>query len=53
MRHAGKTFRSGSGDVVALDDFSLVLDEVPPRVVALAGESGSGKSTAPTSCSGS
>ena len=47
MRHAGKTFRSGSGpDVVALDDFSLVLDESPPRVVALAGESGSGKSTA-------
>ena len=46
MRHAGKAFRSRSGDVVALDDFSLVLDETPPRVVALAGESGSGKSTA-------
>jgi peptide/nickel transport system ATP-binding protein len=46
IRHAGKTFGSRSGDVVALDDFSLVLEQTPPRVVALAGESGSGKTTA-------
>jgi peptide/nickel transport system ATP-binding protein len=46
MVHAGKAFRSRGADVVALDDFSLVLEETPPRVVALAGESGSGKSTA-------
>ena len=47
MRHAGKSFGGGRGaQVVALDDFSLTLDESPPRVVALAGESGSGKSTA-------
>ena len=47
MRHTGKSFGGGRGPhVVALDDFSLTLDESPPRVVALAGESGSGKSTA-------
>jgi peptide/nickel transport system ATP-binding protein len=48
MRHVGKSFRGGRGRgaiVVALDDFSLALDESLPRVVALAGESGSGKTT--------
>ena len=49
LRHVGKAFRSGRGrkatSLVALEDFSLTLDGSPPRIVALAGESGSGKTT--------
>lgn len=36
----------GGQAVTALHDFSLSLAEDPPRIVALAGESGSGKTTA-------
>jgi peptide/nickel transport system ATP-binding protein len=50
LRHVGKSFRAGRGrgatSVVALEDFSLTLEGSPPRIVALAGESGSGKTTA-------
>ena len=49
LRDASKVFgggRLGAGGVTALRAFSLVLPDTPPRVVALAGESGSGKTTA-------
>jgi len=50
LRHVEKVFVSGRSRnahrTVALEDFSLALAESPPRIVALAGESGSGKTTA-------
>jgi ABC-type oligopeptide transport system ATPase subunit len=49
VRGVTKTFRTGplgGGSVPALRDLSLTLDEAPPRIVAIAGESGSGKTTA-------
>jgi peptide/nickel transport system ATP-binding protein len=47
IRHATKEFPGSRGGptVVAVRDFDLVLDETPARIVALAGESGSGKTT--------
>lgn len=44
----GKAFGGGRNKpaaVVAVDDFSLVISDSPARITALAGESGSGKST--------
>jgi peptide/nickel transport system ATP-binding protein len=51
LRAAGKTFgsgplRGGAASVPALRGFSITMDEQPPRIIALAGESGSGKTTA-------
>ena len=49
LRGVTKTFRSGplgGESVPALRDLSLTLDEAPPRIIAIAGESGSGKTTA-------
>jgi ABC-type oligopeptide transport system ATPase subunit len=49
MRHVRKVFGGGglrrSSGTVALEDFSLTLSAAAPRIVALAGESGSGKTT--------
>jgi peptide/nickel transport system ATP-binding protein len=49
VRHATKVFGSGllrkKTGTVALDDFSLRLDEEPPTITAVVGESGSGKTT--------
>jgi ABC-type oligopeptide transport system ATPase subunit len=49
IRGAGKVFGRGplgtGGSVMAVSDFSLTIDEAPARIVALAGESGSGKTT--------
>lgn len=50
IRAASKSFGRGplgaAGRVVALREFSLAFADQPPRIVALAGESGSGKTTA-------
>jgi peptide/nickel transport system ATP-binding protein len=48
IRNASKTFPAGTlgaPPVVAVRDFTLTIDESPARIVALAGESGSGKTT--------
>jgi peptide/nickel transport system ATP-binding protein len=49
IRHAAKTFGGGplgaAGSVPAVADFSLTIHDDPARIVALAGESGSGKTT--------
>lgn len=49
IRNAGKVFGRGAlgtgGSVRAVADFSLTILEEPARIVALAGESGSGKTT--------
>lgn len=48
IRGASKAFGAGplgGPSVVALRHFSLTIDEAPARIVALAGESGSGKTT--------
>lgn len=46
----GKSYGGGllrrGGSIPALDDFSLEFDAEQPRIVALAGQSGSGKTTA-------
>lgn len=47
-RHVTKTFSGGMFDrshTVAVDDFSLVLQDSPPSITAIVGESGSGKTT--------
>ena len=50
LRATGKTFGTGplraGAAVPALREFSLAMADRPPRIVALAGESGSGKTTA-------
>lgn len=48
LRHVTKIYSRGafgSGETVALEDISLSLNDQPPSIVALAGESGSGKTT--------
>lgn len=48
IQHVNKTFGGGlfqPPPVVAVKDFSLTLPAAPPRMVAIAGESGSGKTT--------
>lgn len=47
-RHVTKTFGGGLFDrtkTVALDDFSLTIDDKRPTITAVVGESGSGKTT--------
>jgi ABC-type oligopeptide transport system ATPase subunit len=47
-RRVSKVFGGGLFDkrvTVALDDFSFLVQSVPPRVTAIVGESGSGKTT--------
>ncbi|HZQ07506.1 MAG TPA: ABC transporter ATP-binding protein [Anaerolineae bacterium] len=49
MRNVSKTYSAGllnKSTVYALRDFSLTLPSATPKIVALAGESGSGKTTA-------
>src|SRR5690554_2086857 len=48
VRNVSKIFGGGlldRGRLVALDQFSLVLDGQQPRITTIAGESGSGKTT--------
>lgn len=45
MHGAAKVYRSGKRTVVALQDFDLLIEERPAKIVTIAGESGSGKST--------
>lgn len=45
MRNVTKTFGTGPGATRAVADFSYVVDEDKPSITAIAGESGSGKST--------
>jgi len=49
VRHATKVFGGGflhkKQGMVALDDFSLAIEEEPPAITAVVGESGSGKTT--------
>ncbi len=45
MRSVTKTFGSGPGATRAVSDFSYSVDEQNPSITAIAGESGSGKST--------
>lgn len=45
MRSVTKTFGSGPGATRAVSDFSYAVDESTPTITAVAGESGSGKST--------
>ena len=45
-RHVTKVFGHGAASTVALEDFSFRVDEAAPSITAIAGESGSGKSTA-------
>jgi len=46
MRSVSKIFGSGETATHALTDFSHIVDEDKPSITAIAGESGSGKSTA-------
>ena len=46
--HVSKVFSSGliqKGITLALDDFSIQIDNDPPVITAVVGESGSGKTT--------
>lgn len=51
IRNATKVFSSGGGlfgsksEVVALQDFNLIIEETPATLITIAGESGSGKTT--------
>ncbi|MFN8224998.1 MAG: ABC transporter ATP-binding protein [Gaiellales bacterium] len=45
LRSVSKVYGGGASTVVALQDFELIMPEAPARVVTIAGESGSGKST--------
>lgn len=48
LRNCSKVYKSGFFSpkvTVALDDFSLTIDEANPTITAVVGESGSGKST--------
>jgi peptide/nickel transport system ATP-binding protein len=45
MRSVTKTFGTGPGATRAVADFSYAVDENKPSITAIAGESGSGKST--------
>ena len=45
IREAGKIFRSGGREVVAVKSMSLAFPAEKPRLITLAGESGCGKST--------
>jgi peptide/nickel transport system ATP-binding protein len=44
-RHVTKVFGHGAGATVAISDFSYRIDDDVPSITAIAGESGSGKST--------
>jgi putative ABC transport system ATP-binding protein len=46
MRSVSKIFGSGETATHALTDFSYGIDDDSPSITAIAGESGSGKSTA-------
>jgi peptide/nickel transport system ATP-binding protein len=45
MRGVTKVFGSGEKSTTAVSDFTHVIDEAAPTITAIAGESGSGKST--------
>jgi ABC-type oligopeptide transport system ATPase subunit len=45
LREAGRTFRSGGREVVAVNSMSLSFPADRPHLITLAGESGCGKST--------
>lgn len=45
IRNATKTYKQGKNDVVALQDFNLIIHEKPAEIITIAGESGSGKTT--------
>ena len=46
IQNATKVYGSGGKkQVVALQDFNLIVPEKPAKIVTIAGESGSGKST--------
>ncbi len=49
LQNVTKVFGGGllstSKPIVALDDYSLIIDDIPARITPIAGESGSGKTT--------